>query len=44
MASVIDRYSRDKEDKVDEAEFSDIEDAGVSIADTIRALELLKIH
>ena len=43
MAPVIDRYSRDKEDEVDEVE-SSIEDEEVSIADAIRALELLKIH
>jgi hypothetical protein len=44
MASVIDRYSRDKEDEADEAEASDIEEEEVSLADAIRALELLKIH
>ena len=44
MASVIDRYSRDKEDEVDEVESSDIEDEEVSTADAIRALELLKMH
>jgi hypothetical protein len=42
-ASVIDRYSRDKEDEA-EAESSDIEEEEVSIADAIQALELLKIH
>lgn len=44
IASVIDRYRRDKEYEVDEVDSSDIEDEEVSIADAIRALELLKIH
>jgi hypothetical protein len=44
MASVVERYSGDKVGEVEEVKANNIKEDDVPITNTIRALELLKIH